>query len=338
MSAVPGRTRSLRHIATGLLGVVVATALLAWCFRRAGLADVRTALGALTIFALLPALACEVAVQLAKALKWAAVLRGTARVRYASALVAVVVGAASTHLVPLRLDEVLRAAVLGRRERIDPARVLGTIAIDRAIEVLVAGLLLGAVALASDLHGWMRTGARVLWIGFLLGVAAAVLFVRAEDRLRPRMEASTLPFVPRLAALLRSLAEGLRVLPRGRAVVLVVAGALLEWLAVIAFYWWVLHVFSVDGGRAFPLVLALGNAVAYAVPNVPGALGTYEAVQSSLLAGPGVGLPPAEAMAIALAAHAVLIVPVTLAGTILGLVEWRRSPESAGAPAGAGSP
>ncbi len=324
MPLVREGTWNLRNLVTGLIGVAVAALLLGWCFRRAGFDEVWSTLSALTLVALLPALVCEVAVQLFKALKWTAILSGTAKVRYSSALIAVVVGAASTHVVPLRLDEVVRAGVLGRREGIPSAQVLGTVAIDRVVEVLVAGVLLGLVALFSDLEGWMKTGARVLWAGFVVGVLLLFAFVRAEDRFREKLTTSALPLVPRVAALLEGLASGLRALPRGRALVWVVVGAAGEWLAAITFYWWALHTFAVQGGRSLPVVMALGNAVAYAVPNVPGALGTYEAVQTSVLTAPGVGLPDGEAMAIALAAHAVLMIPVTVCGLALALWEWKR--------------
>ena len=326
MCPVRDRTWNIRSIVAGLAGIAVAAVLLTWCFRRAGFDQVWTTLSSLTLLALLPALACEVAVQLAKALKWTAILSGTAKVRFRSALIAVVIGAASTHLVPLRLDEVVRAGVLGRREGIPSARVLGTVAIDRVVEVLVAGVLLGVVALFSDLEGWMKTGARVLWIGFVVGVVLLIAFVRAEDRLRDRLATSAIPLVPRVAALLKGLADGLRSLPRGRALIWVLVGVAGEWLAAITFYWWALKSFAVEGGRALPVVMSLGNAVAYAVPNVPGALGTYEAVQTSVLTAPGVGLEHGEAMAIALAAHAVLMIPVTVVGAVLGLLEWRRPP------------
>jgi glycosyltransferase 2 family protein len=326
VSSVRDRTWSLRNIVAGLIGVAVAAVLLAWCFRRAGFDEVWATLSSLTLVALLPALACEVAVQLSKALKWTAILSGIARVRYRSALVAVVIGAASTHLVPLRLDEVLRAGVLGRREGLPSAQVLGTVAIDRVIEVMVAGVLLGIIALFSDLEGWMKTGARVLWVGFVVGVILLVAFVRAEDRLRDRLAGSAIPLVPRIAGLLRGLTDGLRALPRGRALVGVVVGAVGEWSAAIVFYWWALKTFAVEGGRALPVVMSLGNAVAYAVPNVPGALGTYEAVQTSVLTAPGVGLEHGQAMAVALAAHAVLMIPVTVVGVVLALIEWRRPP------------
>lgn len=319
---VEARTRS---VVAGLLGIGVAAGLLAWCFGRADMQRVASALRGLTFVAVLPALACEAMVQASKALKWTAILRGTHPVRYTSALSAVVVGAASTHIVPLRLDEVIRAAVLGRREGLPAAEVLGTVAIDRVIEVFIAGLLLGVVALNVELSGWMGLGARVLWGGFLVVMLLLVVFVRAEAQLRARLAHSVVPGVARVAQVLQSLSDGLRNLPRGRALGWVALGSAGEWLATIAFYAWTLHVFGVEGGGlALPVVMALGNAVAYAVPNVPGALGTYEAVQSSVLVAAGLGIGPAEAMAISLAAHAVLMLPVTVAGLGVGLFEWRR--------------
>ena len=313
-----------RNVVAGLLGVGVAAALLWWCFSRADFQRVVDALGALTLAAVLPALACEFGVQASKALKWTAILRGLGPVRYASALSAVVVGAASTHLVPLRLDEVIRAGVLGRREGLPAAKVLGTVAVDRVIEVFVAGLLLGVIALKGGLAGWMGLGAKVLWGGFVVGIVLLLVFLRTEEGLQRRLLESTVPGVPKHAGVLHSLAEGLRSMPRGRGLIGVLLGSAGEWIATIGFYAWTLHVFGIDAGFALPVVMALGNSVAYSVPNVPGALGTFEAVQSSVLVSAGIGIGPAEAMAVALAAHAVLMVPVTVAGIGVGLFEWRR--------------
>jgi uncharacterized membrane protein YbhN (UPF0104 family) len=226
--------------------------------------------------------------------------------------------------VPLRLDELIRAAVLARRENIEPAKVLGTVAIDRVIEVLVAGVLLSIIALTGELHGWMERGAQVLWGGFLVGLGALIVFVRSEAWMRGWLEASSIPGLPAAAGILGSLAEGLRSLPRGRALILVVLGSVGEWGATILFYLWTLSVFGIDAPVSVAVVMALGNAVAYAVPNVPGALGTYELVQTSILLSAGLALSEEGAMAVALAAHAVLMIPVTVVGAVLALIEWRR--------------
>jgi len=311
-----------RQLAGGLVGVAVAAALLAWAFDRAGMASVTSAMHRLSLSALVPAVVLEAAVQASKALKWWALLQPLGPVRYRSALSAVAVGAASTHLVPLRLDEVLRAAVLGRREGLPAATVLGTVAVDRVIEVFVAGLLLGGLAITTGLPPWMRAGAAALWIGFAVVVGGLVVFVRSEEAVG-RWLSARLPAGERIASLLGSLADGIRAFPRDRWGVVVLVGSAGEWLATLGFYVWMLRVFEVAGPPQLPVVMSLGNAVAYAVPNVPGALGTYEALQATVLENLA-HLSQAEALGLALAAHSVLIIPVTAVGLLVGLWEWRR--------------
>jgi len=96
-----------------------------------------------------------------------------------------------------------------------------------------------------------------------------------------------------------------------------------EWLATIVFYVWMLRVFTIDAHDVVPLIMTIGNSVAYMIPNVPGALGMYEGVQAGILESLA-ALEPAPAMAVALAAHAVLMVPVTIAGLLVGAFEFRR--------------
>ena len=307
----------------GAVGIATAAGLLFLLFRRAGAQAFVEALSAFSVAALLPALACEFSVQVGKAVKWTAILRRLGPVRMVNALSAVVVGAASTHLVPLRLDEVLRALVLSRREGLPRGAVLGTVALDRVIEVFVAGVLLALIAVLQGLPGWMRAGAGALWIGFVVVALWLFLFLRAEGTLQQRLLGSERAVVRKLAAGLASLGDGLRSLPRGMGLLVLLAGSAIEWIATVLFYAWMLHVFEVDAPPQLALVMALGNAVAYSVPNVPGALGTYEALQAGILVS-GAGLPESTALALALACHSVLIIPVTVVGLAAGVLEWKR--------------
>ncbi len=314
---------SRKHLLQGLLGITVAGALLSLCIFRTEPGELVRSLGSLTVAALIPALLCEAAVQLSKALKWQAVLSRVQPVRYTSTLAAVVVGAASTHLVPLRLDEVLRSAVLARREGLAPGTVLGTVAIDRILELFVLGLIFASATLFIDLPSWMTTGAWVLWALLLLSVIGVVLILRGEDNLSRRLSSSSLAAGPWLGRAVHSLGRGLRSMPRGRGLLRFIVGTTGEWLATIVLYIWMLHAFGVDADDVVPLIMTIGNSVAYMIPNVPGALGMYEGVQAGILESLA-GLEPAPAMAVALAAHAVLMVPVTLAGLLVGAFEFRR--------------
>jgi uncharacterized membrane protein YbhN (UPF0104 family) len=175
----------------------------------------------------------------------------------------------------------------------------------------------------------MVTSAWILGAALGLAVLAAVILLKAEEPIRKWLHSSPLRSGPWLARGLSSLNHGLKSLPNGRALLLVIVGTIGEWSATILFYVWMLHLFAINCGGEVPLIMAIGNSVAYMVPNVPGALGMYEGVQSGILETLA-GLEASQALAVALAAHAVLMIPVTAAGLLIGALEFRSAGVSNG--------
>ena len=307
-------------------GVAVAVALLAWAFDRAGGTRFVEPLGTVATWVLVPALLCEVTVWVCKAWKWTGILASTRRVRFRSALKAVLVGGAATHVVPLRIDELLRAKILGDSEGLPAATVLGTVAIDRVLEILVLGSLLGVIAITGNLTGPLEVAVKVAWAGFLGGATVLTIFVFAEAPTAAFLARWTGPgakVINRLAGIVSELARGLRSLPRGRDLVVVLLATAGEWTATIVMYGLVFVGFGLKVAAEVPLVLAVGGAAAYGVPNVPGAVGTFEATQVTLLE-QLLALPPDEALALAIVAHGVLAIPITLVGSVVGLSIWLR--------------
>jgi hypothetical protein len=265
---------------------------------------------------------------MSKALKWTAILQTVHPVRYSSALRGVIVGAAATHLVPLRLDEVLRAGVVARREGISPATVFGTVVVDRIVEVFFLGCVLGCLALGAG--GLPDVFARAAWLlgaGFAGALLGCVVLLHCEQSilaLLPESAAGT-----RLKSALASLVQGLRSLPRGRGLALLLLGAAFEWTATIVFYLLILQMAAIGAPPSLAVLLALGNTVSYALPNLPGAIGFFELIQGGMLEAVA-HLEPARATALALSAHALLMLPVTAAGLIVGFFEWRQVPHPGG--------
>ena len=338
MSAVFHRRRRYPHVVTGLLGSSLALFLLSWLVIRAGngaagaslVAQAEAGLDAILSHLLtldpkflIPLLLCEGAVQCAKALKWKAILNTVHPVRYVNALRGVVIGAAATHLVPLRLDEVARAGVVARRERIAVATVFGTVVLDRIIEVLMLGAVLASLNLVmGGLPLVFQHAIQLLGAGFLIAVAGSVALLRWEKRINEMLPKNTIG--ERLGRVLSGLVEGLRSLPTGRQLALLLLGAGGEWLATFVFYGLILSMAGLDFSAAISMLLAVGNTISYALPNLPGALGFFEFVQGGMLEA-SAGLEPAAAAALALSAHAVLMLPVTLVGLWLGLMEWQHT-------------
>ncbi len=315
-----------KSVLAGLVGVGIATALVLWAVRRAGGARFLEALSDISLWILVPAVACEAAVHLSRAWRWTGLLASIKPVRMRSALATVVIGAAATHVVPLRLDELIRAKLLGDAEGIPAARVLATVAVDRVIEILALGTLLTVIAWMGPPPGLFGAALRVAWIAFLVGLTGLVAFVFAEARLVAlirRYDGPGAGVAGAVAERASEMAGGLRALPKGAALGRVLGGLMIEWVATLALYVFVLLGFGLKTDAIVPLTLSVGGAVAYGVPNVPGAIGTFEAAQLTALEAL-LALPPDQALAVAVVAHAVLMVPVTLVGTGVALGIWMR--------------
>ena len=310
-----------KSLLAGLVGCVVAAALLVAAFQRAGGIRFVAPLISVPPTTLLLALVCEATVQSGKAWKWSGLLAGLRperRPSFGSALRAVLVGGMATQVIPLRLDEVLRARVLSQREGLPIAAVLGTVALDRAVEIAVLGSLLGVVAAFGGLPGPLLLAVRVAMVAGTLvlgGIGAALLL----DHRLPLNSARR--GLSRLRPHLRQLVSGLKTLPRGGDLLRVMSGTAAEWAATVAMYVAILQGLGHVVRPVVPLALSVGGAAAYGVPNVPGAIGTYEAAQVGLLE-QLVGLPPADALAAALLCHAILTIPITVAGALVLATSW----------------
>jgi len=239
-----------------------------------------------------------------RALKWRTLLRGSTSIAYPPVFRATVIGALVTDVLPFRLDELVRAHLIGHHTGLPRARILGTIAVERTLDVLALVTLLGLLAFNLTLP-------RELY-GAGLGLAAvALLFGLIYSFSRNRNWAPS--FVGRLVA---ELIEGVRA-TRGRT--LPAAGVcLLEWLTLFAMFWAILSAFGMASAE-LALAMLVTSFLVFAFPLLPGAVGIYEAAISALLVARGFAVE--EALAIALAAHLVILAPTTLLGAVFLMLE-----------------
>lgn len=277
---------------------------------------------ALTSKWVVAAVALEATVQAMRARRFQLMLAPVGAVRYLTSLLAVVGAAGATHLSPVRVDELTRSWVIARRDGLAPTTVLGVSATDKVVDLVAVAALIVAAVLTAPLPSWLAAAS---WT--LAGVAGAavlawILLVRSgTEWLR------TLP-----APLVR-IAEGVVVAGRARWPLLLPL-VVLEWGATLLLYVLAGRVFGIEVGLSMAVGLAVAQAASYAVPHVPGGLGTYEA--STILVLQGLGQASSDAaLAYALWCHAVLGVPHML--TFLALVLTRagtpRSRPDTGGPA-----
>jgi uncharacterized membrane protein YbhN (UPF0104 family) len=222
------------------------------------------------------------------------------RVGFWTSFGALNIGYLANNLLPLRVGEVARSVVLGRRSGLGVIGGGAAVAAERLLDlVMAAALLVAALPAAGVDAGWVP--AAIAGAAAIAGIAVLVFVARRRGRLegwleprleqRPKMAA----MLPRLTAALDGLAKPGRLLKAA-----LWLGA--SWALAVVFFWCVLAAFVPSpplSWAAFGLgVMAFGIAL----PSSPGAVGIFEAAWVGALALCGVG--SSAALACAVAAHA----------------------------------
>ncbi len=234
----------------------------------------------------------------------------------------------------IRVGELARVELM-RREGRPVGMTLGTIVLEKSLDLLVVqALLLLAVPLAI-LPNWLRarTGIGALVVG--VGVLAALLLVsRYRERLLAWTERIPEPRSPfwarwagRLRRLLQTTLDSIAAL-RGARLVRVAALTTLIWLGSMAVLGAMLVAFHIpsDWGAAFVLMMAL--TFSNLLPTPPAMIGVVGAVTVVVLT--PLGVPPARALALGTVLNVVLVAPPVLFGIWATWARLLRLPGSPG--------
>jgi uncharacterized protein (TIRG00374 family) len=235
----------------------------------------------------------------------------------------IILGFAVSYLLPLRIGELARAALMKRWCGIDYGTTLASLVAERVLDGLcVSGLLLVALAfvpappyvsvLAMALAAIFGGIATLLMVASwrLQGLLALAAFVGGPLPRRPRDIVQNLT---------HGFAHGLEPLRKWRALPGLVLLSLVGWLCQFTVFYLLMLAFRVPA--SVPTALLDGGVANFAtlLPSAPGFVGTFDATLIKLLMDIQ-GVSVENATAYVLAVHSVLVVPIiVLAAALL----WR---------------
>jgi hypothetical protein len=290
---------------------------------------------------LLIALLLDAGVFLVKALKWRFIFQPIRRLPIGAFFSGIAVGALSTTVLPLRLDEFVRTYYFATRTGLRKATILGTIIVERLVDVSVLLSVLAVLALAfgSAIPVPAEGALLLLTCGLLgAGVVLTCLIVGAAPTaswLNRRGHASA---GRAIAHLREGLISGLATFPRRRRLAGVFGFAVTEWLITVLHVAAVLRAFRVELSLVGDLAIVAAGYLSFALPSTPAAIGVYDLLVKTSLA-IGFAVDSSTALAAALTLHFMLVVPISLAGAVVllrnglsvgGLRELARSERRAG--------
>jgi uncharacterized protein (TIRG00374 family) len=207
-------------------------------------------------------------------------------------------GLMANNILPARIGEVVRAYLLGQAAEMPTAAALGTIAVERAFDVLVA---LGFLVVGAAL-GVLRGLGGALWAG--AGLVCALVIGLASltawgDRLvdvaaRP-VERLSQEWARRLAGMGHSFVQGLRSIGSVRRAVAIGLWSLGAWMLFAGYAAFVLRAYGLRTSLPGVLFLLGVGGMGVSIPSAPGNVGTLEGAYMLALQLLGVGDSSARA-------------------------------------------
>ncbi|MGH9575188.1 MAG: lysylphosphatidylglycerol synthase transmembrane domain-containing protein [Candidatus Acidiferrales bacterium] len=165
----PARTSVLRYLGYGLSIIFLIWVLRDFHVVRA-LRDMANADWRWVVLGMV----CDVSSYVAQSWRWKLLLKPFGKVRMTKTIRAVFAGIFANLVLPLRPGEVLRGYLLSGSEDIKLGRTLGSIGVERLVDLVIATASLGLVSLLVDLPPQFRRAADILGIATLALVIVIV--------------------------------------------------------------------------------------------------------------------------------------------------------------------
>jgi uncharacterized protein (TIRG00374 family) len=317
------------------VGLAISVGLIAFLLWEANPKAVLEAIAKVRPLLLLPAL-IPVAIDLSiRTFRWRFLMARAPRPSYRDTFRYLTIGDLANIVIPARLGEVVRARLIGTRAAVGPSRALGSIAMERALDVVCAAGIGALAARALEMPSGFVTVLALLALGGFAVLIALVVTPRGISRrfVDGLVDLGGRGRVARLAHAAGRFAHALLDTCDPPRMVVALAASVVTWFVsatVFGIAAWSL------GMSVAPLVLLtmmLTANLGAALPSAPAGIGTYEF--GVVFVGHFAGLDTSSALALGIVAHLTTVLPVALVGAIeLSQIDWdlsrlRRVAESA---------
>lgn len=260
-----------------------------------------------------------------RALRWRFLFRPDYDIGLPRLFSASAIGMMANNILPARLGELVRAWVIGSRERISKSTSLATIVVERIFDGFTVLFFLGALVVWRS--GEVPDALRVLALAAAaIFVAALALLLLIHSRRGVALAAAKALSRPlperagrRLTGLVDAFVGGLAVLRSPADVVAASILSLCVWIPNVAAIYFVLLSFGLGLPPHASVVVFVIVTLGIMIPSAPGFVGT---IQYGFILALGLfGVSESLALSVSIVYHAGVYIPLTAAGLVCLAVE-----------------
>lgn len=236
------------------------------------------------------------------AIRWKVILHPAPQVKVADTFSFISIGYLANTILPLRLGDLARATLMGRRRGLGISRSLGSMALERLMDIITLLFFILLLSLLMEIPSLVKAGLATMAGGALVMLAGLVMLALHRERLyymqRTLAWVLPAPIALRVVTLIDRFCGGLEVIQDPARLLVVFALSVAGWAVTgLATYVWLLA-FNLPlpwfAGIFVLVVINLGSAI----PSSPGYVGVYHYLAVLALSAWGVERSPALAYGI----------------------------------------
>lgn len=271
-----------------LAGILISGLFLFLAFRRFNIEEGKRALKMANYTWLFPAVISYMIAFLMRGIRWRYLLLPIKKCKVIDLVSALSIGFMANNLLPLRVGELIRAYVNGKKENISKSSSLATIVVERVFDglalvilLLAASLFLGSASYPQHTFpGWLKKMTYLAWVIFLGTLILLYIMMRAKELtgkvIKKMFGFLKEPVLKKILNLTSFFIEGLNVLRQRREILTVSFLSILVWtFEGTTFY---LGAKGLNLSISYPqayltmVIIALGVII----PSSPAFVGVYE--------------------------------------------------------------
>lgn len=281
-----------KNILKTIFFLLIGVSLLIWAFQGMNMQEVLTQIRQAHFGWVLAAIACGVLSHLSRAMRWQLLMEPLGyKIRLSNSFYAVMSGYLMNFIVP-RMGEVSRCAVIVRTEQAPFDKTIGTVVIERLVDLFMLMVLTVLIVVAQyDLlqdfiQTWiLPSDGKNAWLLWALPMVAVVFLGLAWGLWRMRDRFMNTPLLQKLRLFAEGVLEGLQTIARLRQKGWFIFHSIFIWVMYFCMSWLVFYALDSTAhlGISAGLTALFAGTVAIVIP-VPGGIGTYHTLVSAGLA------------------------------------------------------
>lgn len=307
-----------------ILGIFLSTIFMYLAFRKvdARALEIKLKTADLTymLFALLPLFASYVT----RTFLWQRILSTFKNVGFSNAFSALIIGLCANNILPGRAGELMRAYILGGKENIGKAFIIGTIVIERLLDIFTLLLFLALSTLMFRMPEWAKHIAVITSIILLTVLALTYLILLRQNPLLEKLK-NGLSFLSNskrrfVITRLASFISSLNILKKPKSILIFFTLSLLTWFFLLVSTFFTFKSLGIKVPVYTTLFVLSVINLGLIIPSSPGYVGTYQFL--SVIALSAFSVDKETALSFSIIHHALWYLPITLLGLVF---LWREN-------------